>query len=88
MDKLDIETYNKTGEKIFVHYGKKEDFIGIECNQNAVLTTMAFGTGIGLGVVKKTVAMYGGEIEVESEVNKGTTFIHHFPLETQEEASS
>ena len=71
-----------------MHYGKKEGFIGIECNQNAVLTTMACGTGIGLGVVKKTVAMYGGEIEVESEVNKGTTFILHFPLETQEEASS
>ena len=71
-----------------MHYGKKEGFIRIECNQNAVLTTMVCGTGTGLGVVKKTVAIYGGEIEVESEVNKGTTFILHFPLETQEEASS
>ncbi|MCK4256000.1 hypothetical protein KAX35_03850, partial [candidate division WOR-3 bacterium] len=36
IDKLDISEYNKTGKKIFKHYGKEEGFIGIECNQNAV----------------------------------------------------
>ena len=36
IDKLDMETYNRTGKKHFVHYGAKEGFVGIECNQNAV----------------------------------------------------
>lgn len=31
-------------------------------------------TGIGLSIVKKIVNFYGGEIWLESEVNKGTTF--------------
>lgn len=35
-------------------------------------------TGIGLSIVKKTVDIYGGEIWVESEIDKGTTF--HFTL--------
>lgn len=32
------------------------------------------GTGIGLSIVKKAVASLGGEIFVESELNKGSTF--------------
>jgi len=43
------------------------------------------GTGLGLGMVKKTVAMHGGEILVESEVHQGTTFTLLFPFETQDE---
>lgn len=35
---------------------------------------MVESSGIGLSMVKKIVEMYGGRIEVESEVNKGTTF--------------
>jgi signal transduction histidine kinase len=45
------------------------------------------GTGLGLGMVKKTVAMYGGVIEVESELHKGTTFTLVFPLESQVETA-
>ena len=36
IDKFDVQEYNKTGRKVFKHYGKKEGFIGIECNGNAV----------------------------------------------------
>jgi len=38
------------------------------------------GTGLGLSIVNKIVTMHGGRIEVESEVDKGTTFIVFLPL--------
>jgi PAS domain S-box-containing protein len=38
------------------------------------------GTGLGLTIVKKNVMMHEGRIEVESEVDKGTTFTVFLPL--------
>lgn len=38
------------------------------------------GFGLGLSIVKKYVEIMGGEILVESEVNKGTTFTIKIPL--------
>lgn len=40
------------------------------------------GNGIGLAVVKKIVELHGGEIQLQSEVNKGSTFTVILPLKT------
>ncbi|NEP60834.1 MAG: PAS domain S-box protein [Symploca sp. SIO2G7] len=38
------------------------------------------GTGLGLTIVKKCVELHGGEIAVESEVDRGTTFTVTLPM--------
>ena len=45
------------------------------------------GIGLGLTVSKKFIELMGGEIFVESDVNKGSTFIVRFPLVEQNSSS-
>jgi two-component system, OmpR family, sensor histidine kinase ArlS len=43
------------------------------------------GYGIGLSLVNKIVSLHGGEVKIDSEVNKGTSFIISFSLRKQSE---
>ncbi|MBI4267743.1 MAG: hypothetical protein HY662_03050 [Chloroflexi bacterium] len=49
-----------------------------------LFTTKPNGTGLGLAITKKLMEQNGGTIEVESELDKGTTFCIKLPLERKE----
>ena len=53
-----------------------KEFVRIK-NEN---TRHIAGSGLGLSIVKRIVDLYYGRIEVKSMLNKGTTFMLHFPL--------
>jgi len=61
-----------TGEGI-----KKEDIVRVF---DPFFTTKDFGTGLGLSVVHGIIEEHGGQIEVESELAKGTSFHIFLPL--------
>jgi len=46
---------------------------------NPFYTTKGGGTGLGLFIVKKFIRVLGGEIEVKSEIGKGTEFLVYIP---------
>jgi signal transduction histidine kinase len=38
------------------------------------------GSGLGLPMAKKAIAAHGGQIDVQSEINRGTQFTLEFPI--------
>jgi signal transduction histidine kinase len=49
---------------------------------DAYYTTKEKGTGLGLAIVKHNTEIYGGTVQVESEVGKGTCFTIALPAQT------
>lgn len=52
---------------------------------DSALTRRRGGTGIGLNIAKEYVEMHGGDIRVESQLGKGSSFIFTLPLKPGEE---
>ncbi|MBW8323803.1 MAG: PAS domain S-box protein [Prolixibacteraceae bacterium] len=48
---------------------------------NDSMTRLYGGAGLGLSIVKNLIELMGGEIQIESEIGKGTTFKFWLPLD-------
>jgi signal transduction histidine kinase/CheY-like chemotaxis protein/HPt (histidine-containing phosphotransfer) domain-containing protein len=82
-----VETEKDEGSSVFLHFTVSDTGIGISPDKTDSVfdsfkqadgsTTRKYGgTGLGLAISKQLVEMMGGEIWVESELGKGSTF--HF----------
>ncbi len=80
-----IDTYQQNG---YIVLRVQDNGLGIKKEQQHKLFSMfkrlhthVEGTGIGLYIVKRIIENNGGKIEVESELDKGTTFKVYFKQE-------
>ena len=71
-----------TGSGIPIEYQSKvfDKFVQIDRKEDDYQ-----GTGLGLTIVKKLIDLFNGQIKLESEVGKGTTFTFIIPFESGED---
>jgi len=51
-------------------------------------STKVSGSGLGLAVTKRIIADHGGQIDVESQEGRGTTFLFSLPIHTRNEETT
>jgi len=87
---LDVSQASRTDDRVRLHFSVRDTGIGIPADKRARVfeafgqadasTTRQYGgTGLGLTISRQLVQMMQGDMSVESEVGRGTTF--HFTAE-------
>ncbi len=91
---IDVKREKVWGENVSLEFSVRDTGIGIPKDKVCRLfqlfsqvdeshTREFGGTGLGLAISKKLVNLMGGDIEVESEVDKGSRFWFTLPFEKQ-----
>ena len=86
-----VERVGDDGERPLVRFAVRDSGIGIAPDQqqsifaeftqaDSSITRKYGGTGLGLSICQRLVALMGGELKVESELGKGSTFHFTVPL--------
>ncbi len=84
---ITISTHKQNGE---IQIQFEDNGVGIASAQlphifDAFFTTKEKGSGLGLYISQEIIHCYGGIISIESQLNKGSTFLIKFPIATQEQ---
>jgi PAS domain S-box-containing protein len=96
---ISIRVLEKSDERVNIEFSVKDSGIGLTTEQIEKLfkpftqadtsTTRNFGgTGLGLTIAKKLVLMMGGDIRIESQPGKGSSFIFNAVLKPLKIAKS
>jgi two-component system sensor histidine kinase/response regulator len=90
--RISTQAVRDDGERVWLRFSVADTGIGMDANQRGRLftafsqadtsTTRRYGgTGLGLAICQRLIALMGGDIDVESEPNRGTTIWVTLPLE-------
>lgn len=88
---IKIKILERKPEQIILHFAIEDSGIGIPANNLETIfesfnrltssyQSQYHGTGLGLSIVKQFVKQLGGEIKVESEIEKGSIFSFDLPF--------
>jgi len=89
--KIEVDKIRETNKQVFLEFRVIDSGIGILKDKIEIIFetfTRVFdakkktfgGTGLGLAITKQLVQLHSGEIRVESELGKGSTFICEMPF--------
>ncbi|MFT6147417.1 MAG: PAS domain S-box-containing protein, partial [Saprospiraceae bacterium] len=89
--KIEVDKIQETDKEVFLEFRVIDSGIGIPEDKIEIIFetfTRVFdakkktfgGTGLGLAITKQLVQLHSGEIHVESELGKGSTFICEMPF--------
>lgn len=82
---LEIIT-KEIGNKVMISFSDTGEGIPVEDKSiifDPFYTTKVTGTGLGLSISYQSIKLHGGTIKVDSELDKGTTFIINLPIKPQ-----